>query len=164
MENQRRFQIFHIAVNHSGERIVFYCQSLVRQSVEVQFVSKVCVGHQICDSEFGQFAFKVERFLNVFGEFFGGEFCILFAFWADDDDFSRLEDHDGALGFGFPDDEGGEPLFVESGVLDFLGKEFEVDFFINGHFAIRDDVLDDGSLTGHGFWEMTQNNVYKVVD
>ncbi len=98
--------------------------------------------------------------MNVFGELFGSKFSIFLAFRANDDDFSGLEDHDGALGFGFPDNESGKPFFIESGVLNFLSKVFEVDFFFNRHFAIRDNILDYGSLAGHWICKMTRNNVY----
>lgn len=98
--------------------------------------------------------------MNVFGEFFGSKFSIFLTLRANDDDFSGLEDHDGTLGFGFPDNESGESFFIEPGVLDFLSKVFEVDFFFNRHFAVRDYILDDGSLTGHWICEMTRNNVY----
>ena len=150
MENQRRFQILHIAVNHSWKWIVFYCQLLVRQFVQVYFVSKVCISDQICDPELWKFAPDVEGFLNVFGEFLCCQLGIFLTFWTNDDDFSGLEDHDGALGFGFPDDEGWEPFFVEPGVLNLLSEVFEVYFFLEDHFAIWDDILDDRSLTCHG--------------
>lgn len=149
MKNQSWFQIFQIAVYYTWKRIIFYSQSLISQTMQVNLKTQISVCHQVCDSEFRKFTFRIQSFLNIFSKFFSGKLGILFTLRADDDYFTRFEDHDGTFRLRLPNDEGRKPFLIESGVFNFFGKILEIYVLFKRHFAIWDYILDDGSLTWH---------------